>query len=291
MKEYSIRKKLITNGCSFTRGHDVNDVSADVQNNKYSYSIVPEDYTLGEKTSWAFWLSKFSNKELYNISIGGSSNEYIALKLINYIEKQTDDFTDDCFVIVQWTECIRQMVWFESELSDSWMGRQPEDGNSKWCTISTQYFASDWDGQTFDPLFSYFSSIEAALSKTYFSMLSVKNYLESKNIRYLFFDGINNHNIEIKRTGENNIKGYLQNSLIGYDEMDLLKGYSSDGIRDLGMINEKTISTIYDNNFFTDYCYRYWLDVNNTNGKYVYDLHPTELASKEWALMLKNHLG
>ena len=69
MKEYSIRKKLITNGCSFTRGHDVNDVSADVQNNKYSYSIVPEDYTLGEKTSWAFWLSKFSNKELYNISI------------------------------------------------------------------------------------------------------------------------------------------------------------------------------------------------------------------------------
>ena len=69
LKEYSLRKKLITNGCSFTRGHDVNDVSADVQNNKYSYSIVPEDYTLGEKTSWAFWLSKFTNKELYNIKI------------------------------------------------------------------------------------------------------------------------------------------------------------------------------------------------------------------------------
>ena len=48
---------------------------------------------------------------------------------------------------------------------------------------------------------------------------------------------------------------------------------------------------IYDNNFFTDYCYRYWLDVDNTNGEYVYELHPTELASKEWALMLKNHLG
>jgi len=266
MKEYSNKKKLITNGCSFTRGH-----------------------TLGEKTSWPYWLSKLTNKELYNISIGGSSNEYIALKLISFIEKQTDNFLDDCFIIVQWTECIRQMVWFESDLPDSWMGRQPEDGNSRWCTISAQYFISDKSNLS-DPLFLYFSSIEAALSKTYFSMLSIKNYLENKKIPYLFFDGINNHNIEIKRIGENNIKGYLQNSLIGYDELDLLKGYSSDNIRDLGMINEKTISTIYDNSFFTDYCYRYWLDVNNSKGEYVYDLHPTELASNEWAQILRNHL-
>tara|TARA_R100000008_G_C3583255_1_gene170152 strand:- start:685 stop:1488 length:804 start_codon:yes stop_codon:yes gene_type:complete len=267
LKEYSTKKKLITNGCSFTRGH-----------------------TLGEKTSWPFWLSKLTDKELYNISIGGSSNEYIALKLISYLETQTDDFIDDCFVIVQWTECVRQMVWFESELSDSWMGRQPEDGNSRWCTISTQFFKSDLDGQNLDILLSFFSSIEAALSKTYFSMLSVKKYLESKNIPYLFFDGINNHNIEIKRIDENNIKGYLQNSLLTYDELDLSKGYGSDGIRDLGMINEKTINTIYDNNFFTDYCYRYWLDVNNTKGEYVDDLHPTELASKEWAQIIGNHL-
>jgi hypothetical protein len=270
-------KKLITNGCSFTRGH-----------------------TLGEKTSWAYWLSKLTDKELYNISIGGSSNEYIALKLINFIENQTDDFLEDCFVIVQWTECLRQMVWFESSLPDSWMGRGQEDGNSRWCTLSAQYFTSwakdnlKWNEKKFyDPLLPYFSSFEAALSKTYFSMVSVKNYLENKNIPYLFFDGINNHKVKIKRIDENNIKGYLQNSLISYDELDLLKGYSSNDIRDLGIINEKTINRIYGDNFFTDYCFRYWLDRKEQefNGEYIYDLHPSERASKEWAVLLKDYLG
>ena len=54
----------------------------------------------------------------------------------------------------------------------------------------------------------------------------------------------------------------------------------------------KTISKIYDKNFFTDYCYRYWLDIKEKefNGEYVYDLHPTERAAKEWASLLLNHI-
>ena len=69
------------------------------------------------------------------------------------------------------------------------------------------------------------------------------NYCRINKIPYLFFDGLNNHNIEIKRIDERNVKGYLQYSLIDYDELDLLKGYSSDGeVRDLELINEKTIT-------------------------------------------------
>ena len=77
------------------------------------------------------------------------------------------------------------------------------------------------------------------------------------------------------------------------DELDLLKGYSSDGeVRDLELINEKTISKLYDKNFFTGYCYRYWLDIKEKefNGEYVYDLHPTKRAAKEWASLLLNHI-
>ena len=284
MKEYSNKKKLITNGCSFTRGH---------------FNVKGQFDSRG---SWAYWLSDLTGKQLYNISLGGSSNEYIALKLISFIEKQTEDFLNDCFVIVQWTECFRQMVWFESMLPDAWMGRRPEDGHSKWCTITAQDFITDINNPKVlrsrsevvtDPLFPFFSGVEAALSKTYFSMLSVKNYLEVNKIPYLFFDGLNNHNIEIKRIDERNVKGYLQYSLIDYDELDLLKGYSSDGeVRDLELINEKTISKIYDKNFFTDYVMRYWLDIKSkeSNNEYVYDLHPTERAAKEWASLLLNYI-
>ena len=229
MKEYSNKKKLITNGCSFTRGH-----------------FNPEGQ-FDSRGSWAYWLAESTDKELYNLSLGGSSNEYIALKLISFIENQTEDFLEDCFVIVQWTECFRQMVWFESMLPDAWMGRRPEDGRSNWCTITAQDFLTDPNNPLVlrsksevvtDPLFPFFSGVEAALVKTYFSMLSVKNYLENNKIPYFFFDGLNDHNIEIKKIDEKNVKGYLQYSLIGYDELDLLKGYSSDGeVRDLELIN------------------------------------------------------
>ena len=284
MKEYSNKKKLITNGCSFTRGH-----------------FNPEGQ-FDSRGSWAYWLSESTDKELYNLSLGGSSNEYIALKLISFIENQTEDFLEDCFVIVQWTECFRQMVWFESMLPDAWMGRRPEDGHSKWCTITAQDFLTDPNNPLVlrsksevvtDPLFPFFSGVEAALAKTYFSMLSIKNYLENNKIPYFFFDGLNDHNIEIKKIDEKNVKGYLQYSLIGYDELDLLKGYSSDGeVRDLELINEKTISKIYDKNFYTENCYRYWLDIKEKDfsGEYVYDQHPTQKAAKEWTSLLLNYI-
>lgn len=284
MKEYSNKKKLITNGCSFTRGH-----------------FNPEGQ-FDSRGSWAYWLSESTDKELYNLSLGGSSNEYIALKLISFIENQTEDFLEDCFVIVQWTECFRQMVWFESMLPDAWMGRRPEDGHSNWCTITAQDFLTDPNNPLVlrsksevvtDPLFPFFSGVEAALAKTYFSMLSVKNYLENNKIPYFFFDGLNDHNIEIKKIDEKNVKGYLQYSLIGYDELDLLKGYSSDGeVRDLELINEKTISKIYDKNFYTENCYRYWLDIKEKDfsGEYVYDQHPTQKAAKEWTSLLLNYI-
>lgn len=124
-------------------------------------------------------------------------------------------------------------------------------------------------------------------------MLSVKNYLENNKIPYFFFDGLNDHNIEIKKIDEKNVKGYLQYSLIGYDELDLLKGYSSDGeVRDLELINEKTISKIYDKNFYTENCYRYWLDIKEKDfsGEYVYDQHPTQKAAKEWTSLLLNYI-
>ena len=79
MKEYNNRKKLITNGCSFTRGH-----------------FNPEGQ-FDSRGSWAYWLADLTDKQLCNISLGGTSNEYIALKLISFIEKQTEDFLNDCF--------------------------------------------------------------------------------------------------------------------------------------------------------------------------------------------------
>ena len=96
-------------------------------------------------------------------------------------------------------------------------------------------------------------------------------------------------------------EGLMPKDIVDRYHRNIKKSFKDFGIsfdnysRTSSKLHHKTASdfflNLYDNNFFTDYCYRYWLDVNNTNGEYVYDLHPTELASKEWALMLKNHLG
>ena len=50
MKEYNNRKKLITNGCSFTRGH------FNVKGN------------FDSRGSWAYWLADLTDKQLCNMN-------------------------------------------------------------------------------------------------------------------------------------------------------------------------------------------------------------------------------
>jgi hypothetical protein len=112
--------KLFANGCSFTYGFDLKNLSG---------TGIP-DQAFREKMAWPGQLSQLINaSELYNIGENGSSNHKIARTTIDFfLDKinQRQDLTD--FVaVVQWSHLVRSEFYKES--IRQWIGMQPNHKN------------------------------------------------------------------------------------------------------------------------------------------------------------------
>lgn len=154
---------LITFGCSFTQGH-----------------------FLGERGSWGFQLAKLLDCNHINRGAGGSSNYSIMNKVIKYCE--TNDMTNSC-VGVQWSEITRREVWSEEQkkyvvfnlntlklYDENKPPSVPFDINKLF--KNKEFFEPIW----FD--------LEENTIRTIQSIILLKNYLLSKNIDFIMYEGI-----------------------------------------------------------------------------------------------------
>jgi hypothetical protein len=153
-------KKLITFGCSFTQGH-----------------------LLGETGSWGYQLSKLLGCEHVNKGGGGSSTPSIVQKLLKYCE--TNDRTE-CCVGIQWSEKNRREMW--------------EKSTQKYVTfnsVTIEHVDVHNDKEEFvfiknnlnfflDTMFDDKENVLRTLN----SIILSKNYLISKNINFIMFEGI-----------------------------------------------------------------------------------------------------
>tara|TARA_B110001454_G_scaffold212286_1_gene228927 strand:- start:3749 stop:4645 length:897 start_codon:yes stop_codon:yes gene_type:complete len=198
-------KYLISSGCSFTAGH-----------------------TIGETASWATHLAQELDLELINFGKGGSGNELIVNKVIDYGTLRPDIAQDSLFVI-QLSECLRYMLPYEN-LDDysksnythitpnqfikenawtSWTWgdlNQPMEALKKWVYDNRHVLA---------PLYL---NITYSLKKTYNDIINLVNFCESNNYPYLIFDGVNNHipyeeNGEWYLSGSNTTENFLIHTL------------------------------------------------------------------------------
>lgn len=255
------KKNLIAGGCSFTEGH-----------------------TMGENGSWAYWLSQQNNLTLHNLARGGAGNEFIVQKVLSFLVANPI-VAKDSIVMVGWSEPTRQMVFFE-----------PEEGLGCFHTMQPEDFSDDnkdndiWKGDIFTPhgwvlknkdsLWPFFSSLKYCVFKTYFSIITLKTYLEANNIPYIFFDAINPTKVIIDNTSRQfKIKKYPNTNQYTTEHIG---GFDS-------MINDGVINYIYDKNYisFDGLTMNEWLWKNGesefhtlTNGN---GGHPNEVASKELA--------
>ena len=276
------KRNLITFGCSFTDG-----------------------FEMGELGSWAYYLSNFTKMNLINKGRGGSGNELILNSLIAELEINSNHIKDDCFVVIQWSECLRQNVYFnniESPPSSRWTQITPQSIHP----IDRQHHNNndehrwlDYHSKSFYP---FFSSIEVALHKTYSNMLSAKNYLENNNIPYLFFDGINDHrliniNEKLMLKGSNDFNQDFEINIGDTDYSELNHFY---------LIHDNIKNKIYDNKFYTELemSMNEWIwesNMKNNTDSDNFDFgvgpytignggHPNDLASSEWANFLHDYL-
>jgi hypothetical protein len=173
------KQNLIVCGCSFSKGH-----------------------SLPETETWGGYTANKLNLKLHNIAVGGMGNEWISQRVISYF-LNNKELLQNSVVMIGWSEAARLMGTFENG-----------DEYNELVTICPQDFYDDESGdrrrkdwpddlryhgyvkRNYKYLSKFFSSFPFCLYKTYYSIYILKQFLESNNIPYLFFDAIGKLELE-----------------------------------------------------------------------------------------------
>ena len=272
------KKYLIANGCSFTEGHQ-----------------------LGPEGAWPKFLGEKMNMEVINLAKGGSGNDTITWRTIEFAETYKDVAKDSLFVI-QLTECLRYQVYFDNLIDkpQEWhvtplcFQRNMdvyENGNN----------ASKWIYKNRNELIFVYSNITFALYKTLQNIISLVSYFESNGYPYIIFDGINDHKpfkykdaYYLKESNSDNINEEFKIAM-GDDD------YDSNIIRRQHgyVINEKLIDNIFSNPkifkkipVLLKYFWNKGLDEHNYDQYYFEGNqgHPNVKACEIWSDILKEYI-
>ena len=261
------RKNLVVSGCSFTKGH-----------------------ILQEKGSWATYLNEMMGTTLHNRAGGGMGNSYISTSIIGYLT-QNQELIEDSIVIVAWSEITRMLGTFM---------HQPPRGNEI-VTIRPQDFIDDdkkigWSDAGFDSyhryvvehrevLMPFFSTWNYAVYETYVAMLNLKTFLELHKIPYLFFDAIADSKVVI-----NDSKLLLRSTWIDIELDEVIDPMDHMSC----ILNEEVIDKIFnDDRWISFYGKSMCIDMQSDQLKYEKYTqgnggHPNEYASNHYAKLILN---
>jgi len=236
--------RFVTFGCSFTHGH-----------------------FLGEEGSWGFQLSKLLNCDHINRGAGGSSNYVIMNKVIKYCE--TNDMANSC-VGVQFSEYSRREVWSKDEKRYFVFNLGTLDCYDK-NNFTSPFDISDLfsNREFFEPIWF---DIEENIVRTITTMILLKNYLNSKNIDFIMFEGI----------------GSVKDNFYPFELNDSPKNFEDDRIYLETRIRDEILN---DNTFFTKYgpmmpfMFNHDLFDPNENGG-----HPNMKFVKWWVKEMYEHI-
>lgn len=272
------KKYLVANGCSFTEGH-----------------------MLGNEGAWPKFLGEKLNLEVVNIGKGGSGNDTITWRTLEFCEIKKDIAENSLFVI-QLTECLRYHVYYDD------MRTPPQEWHVTPLCFQRHMNhykygngASKWIYKNRDELIYVYNNITFALYKTFQNILSLTSYFESKGYPYILFDGINDHK-PFKHNGNFYLKESNSDNI---NEEFKIKTYFEDFERHITrreggyFINPNLINNIFSNQFIfkeVPALLKYLIDKGlKEYGDDTYYFkgnsgHPNLEACDIWADILKNYI-
>jgi hypothetical protein len=277
------KKYLIANGCSFTEGH-----------------------ALGNEGAWPKFLGEKLNMEVINLGKGGSGNDTIMWRTIEFSETNKDIAKNGLYVI-QLTECLRYQVYCDNLVDEpnEWHVT-PLCFQRNMDAYKNGNVASKWIYKNRDELFFIYNNITFALYKTLQNIISLVSYFEANGYPYIIFDGINDHkpfkygeSYYLKESNSNNINPEfkIKTSLDVYDSEDYYKSIVK---RDGGyFIDERLIESIFNNpKIFKKIPVLLKYFINKGDSEYGYNQHyfegnqghPNVEACQIWSDILKEYI-
>jgi hypothetical protein len=205
---------------------------------------------MGEQASWAYWTAKELGLELVNLAIGGMANDWIYSKPILWFNKNKDKINQS-ICMVAWSDFGRQHTIYqpviETKENSRWVTNispgdlgdtPPYDPSNEEVPMALKFMHENRNG-----LKPYFGSIIDSLNKTVESQLILREYLETANIPFSFFDAVtlnkfklNNNKIEMLNPDDSPLIIDFPNETIMKDESSLL--------------NNEISSYLYDSHYF-----------------------------------------
>lgn len=277
------KKYLIANGCSFTEGHH-----------------------LGNEGSWAKFLGSKLDLEVINLAKGGSGNDTITWRTMEFCEINKDIANNSLYVI-QLSECLRYHLYF-----DNGMGKPQEWQVTPLCFLKGMEWnkggngVQSWIYKNKEELVYIYNNITFALYKTFQNILSIISYFESKGYPYIIFDGINDHN-PIKVNNSYYLKeswnddANEQFKILTSLDIQFPNDYKKSLVdRDYGyFIHETLIKNIFSNKkVFKEIptMMKFVMEIglkNHNDSEYYFREnggHPNMEAADQWANVLKNYI-
>ncbi len=229
---------------------------------------------------WPDKLSKLTNIEVRNTSHAGSSNDGIEKRVISQVGNLLQKYnSDEIFVIVGWTSPERKDFYYKNVMDESDDGRwetiypaspaihEPSDGFEEFTKLYTTYF---WNKEEY-------------IMRYLIQNINIHNYLNSQNIKHVFFDAFYE---TFEATNNPEKHGIL-------DSVTLMKAIKRLPLSvENNYIKEQYIK-LHDSNFLP-ITFKEFILTTLKEHKQV-DLfdnhHPTELSHQKWAHYLKTYLN
>ena len=282
------KKYLIANGCSFTEGHH-----------------------LGNEGAWPKFLGERLNMEVINLAKGGSGNDTITWRTIEFSEINKNIAKDSLYVI-QLSECLRYQVYYDNLIKEPTEWHITPMCFQKKTNITGEEMNGDdvqkWIYKNKNELFYIFNNITFALYKTLQNIISLVSYFEKNGYPYIIFDGINDHkpfkyndSYYLKESWTENINEEFKIKASSDWDIDNPYDYNRHiKDRDFGyFIDEKLIDSIFSNpKIFKEIpvLLKYFMDkgLSDYNDNIFYlkenEGHLNMEASKIWADILKEYI-
>jgi hypothetical protein len=269
------KENLIVCGCSFTKGH-----------------------FLSENETWGGYVANKLNLNLHNIAIGGMGNEFISTRTISYL-LNNKELSKNSIVMIGWSEMSRLTGTFEN--FNGYIERvtiRPDDfgddshafhGRSHWPDVDDRYHGYVKKNHKY--IRKFFSSFAYCIYKTYYSIYTLKHFLESNNIPYIFFDAINNskmESIDVINT-KSNMPIYKLKWIDTHGVLKEIEEFVPEWMID-ELLNDNVKSLIFDN---SNYIYFDGVSMLAYMNKFDYELltdgnpgHPNLLAADMFSNMI-----
>ena len=169
--------KLVANGCSHTHGSELYLEKKSIKS-KVLDSRQQRKWNLAH--CFSSTISKNLNLQYENLSTPGGSNDKIFRTTIDYVNNNN---CSDVFFLIGWTGSCRMEI--HNEKTDEWynfsIGMGFEDGVYR--------MESDFK-DFYDSYILYLTSNKQGRRKRLHYIQTLQTFLESKNIKYLFFNAV-----------------------------------------------------------------------------------------------------